>query len=190
VRCPDHPDRVVTGRCGVCGAHFCAACLSPSPLGEPVCGTCAPSVARQHPETTAPRSDRRLLWGALLVAVVLSAAGTALLLRDGDGPPSTDDSRASYRDAWVALEQTGLALELFRSREGRYPDHLEELVPDDLAAVPSDPFGAAGAPLVYATAAAGPATRLLYSLGPDRIDQRGSPFDPVDRRGDLLYPVR
>jgi hypothetical protein len=88
------------------------------------------------------------------------------------------------------LEQTGLALELFRSREGRYPDHLEELVPDDLAAVPSDPFGAAGAPLVYATAAAGPATRLLYSLGPDRIDQRGSPFDPVDRRGDLLYPVR
>ena len=134
--------------------------------------------------------DRRLLWLGALAALLVSAVATLLLLRPADAPPEADQSQASYRAAWLALEQTAAALELFELREGRYPDRLDELVPQDLPDLPADPFGRAGAPLAWGAVTAGPATHVLYSLGPDRIDQQGRFFDPVDRSGDLLYPVR
>lgn len=189
MRCPTHGDRVVTGRCGVCGEHFCGDCLSPGALGDPVCTSCAPALARRAAEAPPPAPRTRLLLPVIAVALC-SAVVTALLLMPRDPAPAPDDSDAAWRAAWGALEETGLALELFKLREGRYPDRLDELVPGDLSEIPRDPFAGGAAPLIWGVTRGQPAARLLYSLGPDRIDQRGAPFDPLDRRGDLVYPVR
>ncbi len=97
-------------------------------------------------------------------------------------------ARTSLR-AWQALERTGEALEAYSAREGRYPDDLEELVPRELPALLLDPW-ADGSPLRYSPPAGNPEGRILYSIGPDRSDQRGTPRDPVTGVGDLVYPVR
>ncbi len=190
MRCPDHPDRLVAGRCGVCGRHFCDGCLDEGALGDPVCGTCAPSLARRAATVPEPRRSRLPLL--LIGAVLLASAGLTalLLLPDHRPPPAPDDGEAAWRDAWRALEETGLALELYRLREQRYPDRLEELVPDDLAALPRDPYARGGAPLRYGETSGEPVSRLVWSLGPDRLDQGGAPFDALARRGDLVYPLR
>lgn len=114
--------------------------------------------------------------------MLVVAAAAAVLLRPA--PPSR---RAQA--AWQALERTGEALEAFSAREGHYPDELSELVPRELAALPPDPW-AEGAPLRYAAPPGNPDGRILYSLGPDGLDQRGAPRDPISGAGDLVYPVR
>jgi hypothetical protein len=55
-----------------------------------------------------------------------------------------------------------LALRAFRDAHGRWPDQLDELVPEILEAVPRDPFGA-GAPLRYARTGD---TWRFWSVGP------------------------
>jgi hypothetical protein len=63
-------------------------------------------------------------------------------------------------------------------------------VPSELERLPADPYGAGGATLVYGPAASGGDDRVLYSVGPDRVDQLGLPLDPLTGRGDIPYPVR
>lgn len=117
----------------------------------------------------------------VLAAVALLAAGAAWHHR-----PRPEPLHAAY----AALESTGLALEAYRAREGEYPAQLSDLLAQDLDALPGDPFDPAGGPLRYSAPAANPDGRLLYSLGPDRVDQRGMPRDPLTREGDLTLPVR
>ena len=62
----------------------------------------------------------------------------------------------------------GLALELWRRRNGRYPESLNELTPGLLPAVPVDRV--TGAPVRYRLVGGKP---LVYSLGADRDDDGG-----------------
>lgn len=62
----------------------------------------------------------------------------------------------------------GLAAERFRQAKGRWPKVLAELTPEYLAAVPADPYD--GNPLRLVTR---PDGLVIYSLGPDKIDQGG-----------------
>jgi len=71
--------------------------------------------------------------------------------------------RAELRCAIVAL-----AAERFRRRHQRWPQRLEELVPDFLAQVPADPFD--GAPLRLRRL---PDGLVIYSVGPDGHDDDG-----------------
>lgn len=64
---------------------------------------------------------------------------------------------------------TGCALERYRLRNGTYPQTLEALVPDFLAAVPIDPMD--GQPIRYARDDNG--LFRLWSVGDDRKDQNG-----------------
>lgn len=64
---------------------------------------------------------------------------------------------------------TGCALERYRLRNGAYPETLEALVPDFLAAVPIDPMD--GQPIRYAQNDNG--LFRLWSIGDDRQDQKG-----------------
>jgi len=105
------------------------------------------------------------------------------------GPAGFDDRRGLLVAAYQALETTGLALEAYRAREGGYPDSLDALVPTLLPSLPDDPFDPKGGALVYVVSKEGAGGRLLYSRGPDQLDQRGLPLDPLTRTGDLLYPV-
>ncbi len=172
MRCPNHPDRAATARCGVCGQRFCPACApTEARLDEPVCASC-------HASLPPPPVRARRPWGrlALILLVVAGGLAGAAALR-----------RPALVRAFDALESVGLALEEFRAAQGRYPDRLEELVPDVLAELPRDPFDPAGGPLRYGHAEG---AVLLYSLGPDRLDQRGTPRDPATGAGDLPLVVR
>jgi hypothetical protein len=87
----------------------------------------------------------------------------------------------------------GMALQLFHSAHGDYPRSLSELLPQHLASLPEDPFerGSGGLKYVVKQAGGGVSSqrRLLYSVGPDGVDQGGLARDPVSGVGDLVYPV-
>jgi len=71
-------------------------------------------------------------------------------------------------EAMLTAARTGLACRLFKSRTGRYPEGLSELVPDILSGVPIDPF--TGKPLVYRRDGEG---FIVYSLGANQKDDGG-----------------
>ncbi len=64
--------------------------------------------------------------------------------------------------------------------EGAYPDRIIQLVPRYLSKVPSDPFAANLGPLQYRRVGK---SYLLYSVGPDGIDDGGKPFLGTDTHG-------
>jgi hypothetical protein len=66
-----------------------------------------------------------------------------------------------------------LALAAYKHQHARYPDTLTPLIPDYLHRVPLDPFGN-GEPLRYRLRDGKP---LLWSIGPDGIDNGGTPID-------------
>lgn len=70
-----------------------------------------------------------------------------------------------------ALLKTTLALHLYRREHAAYPARLEDLTPRYLDSVPADPFARAGT-LRYRRRGAG---YLLYSIGPDGVDNGGRP---------------
>ncbi len=68
-----------------------------------------------------------------------------------------------------------VALQRYRARTGGYPDTLDMLVPEDLQAVPVDPFD--GKPLKYLAS-----SRWIYSSGTNFIDNQGSDRHFYDSR--------
>jgi hypothetical protein len=70
--------------------------------------------------------------------------------------------------AQVRLAQTALAVESFRLAQGKLPEKLDELVPQFLSTVPSDPFD--GQSLRYHRLAKG---YVIYSVGSDGHDDGG-----------------
>jgi hypothetical protein len=64
--------------------------------------------------------------------------------------------------------RAGLACRLYKSRMGRYPESLEELVPGVLTEVPIDPF--TGTPFVFRREGQG---FIVYSLGSNQKDDGG-----------------
>lgn len=71
-------------------------------------------------------------------------------------------------EAIMLTSRAGLACRLSKSRTGRYPENLEELVPGILTEVPVDPF--TGKPLVYRREGEG---FIVYSLGSNQKDDGG-----------------
>jgi hypothetical protein len=82
--------------------------------------------------------------------------------------------------ARLRLLTVELALQCYRSEQGQPPGRLDLLVPRYLHQVPSDPFS--GRPLVYRPQGT---NWLLYSIGPDRVDDGGKPMEPSNP-GDFL----
>jgi hypothetical protein len=88
--------------------------------------------------------------------------------------------------AHTYLLEAELALRVYQSEQGRVPVRLDELVPNYLSKVPSDPFS--GKTMIYRPHGT---NWLLYSVGPDLVDDGGKSvgrwaFGAV-ARGDLLY---
>lgn len=93
-------------------------------------------------------------------------------------------------DAGYAVRREGtrvmVGLAMFRARHGAYPDSLDELAPEILAAPPVDPLH--GLPFGYRTLSEDPDGRpyLLYSFGLDRRDDGGREL--ADDRAAVLDP--
>lgn len=84
-------------------------------------------------------------------------------------------ARNGTADAMLVLT---LALHAYSLEHGAYPDKLDELVPSYLKRVPGDPFDPRR-PLHYNRVGT---KYVLYSVGPDGIDDGGKPiFDPKQR---------
>ena len=73
------------------------------------------------------------------------------------------------------------AIELYRTRHGRYPASLDELVPEILSQPPVDPLH--GLPFGYRLIPDDPHGRsyLLYSVGIDGGDDGGTEMDELDK---------
>lgn len=100
------------------------------------------------------------------------------------GRAKHDESAARIR-----LLATELALRCFVEETGKPPAALAELVPDYLRAVSVDPFSER--PLIYRPQGT---NWLLYSVGPNRLDEGGKPMGPSGsgsvRQGDLFFDSR
>lgn len=79
----------------------------------------------------------------------------------------------------VDAAEAAIAAERYRLQESRYPADLDALVPEYLDGVPTDRF--TGEPLHYRLENNRP---LLYSVGPDRDDDGGTPPAEGFERGD------
>ncbi|MHB9132730.1 MAG: hypothetical protein ACYDBB_16810 [Armatimonadota bacterium] len=100
-------------------------------------------------------------------------------------------------DAHAALMLTVFALRAYQQQHGAYPKNLSALVPEYLPELPADPFS------LYATLQYRREgdRYMLYSVGPDGIDNYGKPIDnpgalanqryiaSIDSKGDIVAGV-
>jgi hypothetical protein len=106
-------------------------------------------------------------------------------------PAVTKVAEACRRNtATLRTAMTMLAVERYRLKKGKWPEKLDDLKPDFLAAVPNDPFD--GKPLRYVKRADGV---TVYSVGHDGKDDGGKidrtkPLGPGVDLGYRLWDVK
>ena len=83
----------------------------------------------------------------------------------------------------MSVTQTLIAIKAFKMKTGRLPKTLDELVPENLAAVPLDDFD--GKPLRYS-----PEKKILYSVGKDLKDVGGFTREETLKWWQKEYPYR
>ena len=71
----------------------------------------------------------------------------------------------------------------YQLKNSRFPEKLNDLVPDFLMIVPIDPFD--GKPMKYTRTDKGV---VVYSIGPDMVDNGGKPMDDK-RKGDVTFEL-
>jgi hypothetical protein len=83
-----------------------------------------------------------------------------------------------------------IGIELFRSRNGRCPEALDELMPSVFSELPLDPF--CGGPFIYRRVENDPHGRqyLLYSTGLDQVDDGGVEYIDPDTGHPSFAPLR
>lgn len=81
--------------------------------------------------------------------------------------------------AYIDICRTGLALKIYKAKNGNYPGKLENLVPEFLKEVPTDPFS--GENLKYSCHIRG---FELYSIGPNMQDDYGTDAKEKKWEGD------
>jgi hypothetical protein len=135
------------------------------------------------------RNENRLTSariGPMKLVFYLLQAGRIRAMR------SASEEKHELAVAQLRLLTVELALRCYRFEQGQTPGKLDLLVPKYLQRVPSDPFS--GHALVYRPQGT---NWLLYSVGPDRVDDGGKAMTrsnpgnslPV-YKGDLFYDSR
>ncbi len=95
-------------------------------------------------------------------------------------------SRFYTLEASIEITKAGIALEEYYLKHKEYPESLEQLVPEYVAAVPVDRYD--GKPLRYQRL--GKASYRLYSVGPNLKDDGGvRGQDKTHADGDLVWEV-
>ena len=87
-------------------------------------------------------------------------------------------------DAQRATAAIALAMCRYRATNGKYAEKLDDLVPDFLPFVPIDPFD--GKPMRLTRA---DGKLVIYSIGPDGVDDAGTPYDQTSRKGDIIFEL-
>jgi hypothetical protein len=116
-----------------------------------------------------PRQELRRLFSGSSDLTAESQARRFLALMLPSGAPGVI-RRCCIARTRINLLVGAVGLRLHALQRGAPPSTLDQLVPAWLPRLPEDPFGD-GAPLRYRRE---PEGWMLYSLGPDRVDQQGS----------------
>jgi hypothetical protein len=94
-------------------------------------------------------------------------------------------AKEPYYESQFGLLAVSLALRAYKLEKGGYPNNLFELIPDYLERIPDDPFAPRRA-LQYRTEQT---NYVLYSVGPDRVDNGGTEstnrFFETNQKGDI-----
>ena len=83
-----------------------------------------------------------------------------------------------------------LAIKAYRIERGELPDRLDDLIPEYLPAVPTDPYTEEKAPLIYRRT---DDKYLLYSVGLNGRDDGGEKvywLKVMQGQGDIFYDFR
>ena len=80
-------------------------------------------------------------------------------------------------DAQRRIVELALAMCRYHAKNGKYPEKIDELVPDFIAFVPLDPFD--GKPIRLKQA---DGKLVIYSIGPDGIDDGGALMTSIPRK--------
>jgi len=86
---------------------------------------------------------------------------------------------------YLAMAETGLALAAYRADHDEYPEDLASLTPQYTAKLPADPY-ALDKPLHYRRQSSG---YLLYSIGPDGLDQGGGESERYSDSDDVAVSI-
>jgi hypothetical protein len=107
--------------------------------------------------------------------------------RDPGQWAATEENR---RIAMLRMLIIKLALRAYELDYNRLPQSLSELVPNNLTAIPNDPFS--GASFRFRMESEKDDGYILYSIGPDREDDGGKPIlgPDVDLTDEELFPPR
>jgi len=196
MRCRLHPHKTTKRLCRRCGLPYCSLCLG----ADEDCSACARIEHRDATGSTLAATGATPLYGGalLLVSFILALVGGWAWL--GELGQKDDVSRAAQAIIEHAKPQThpvverqlvaafgtwGSAIELWRHDHDGTPPPTHEDIPK-WKQLPDDPYRP-GQPLTYAVDALGANRPLLYSVGPDGIDDGGLPYDPISGRGDRNY---
>jgi hypothetical protein len=88
-------------------------------------------------------------------------------------------------DSTRGLVQLAVASTAYKAKHGKYPEKLSELVPEFVPEVPPDPYD--GRPMRLRR---GKDEFVIYSIGRNRKDDGGRPWDPEKQEGDLVFRLR
>ncbi len=88
-------------------------------------------------------------------------------------------------DAKRAVVVAAVAACRYRTARGQWPEKLDDLVPDYLVVAPIDPFD--GKPLRFKS---GGDKIVIYSVGPDSVDDGGAAYDRKTETGDIIFELR
>jgi hypothetical protein len=92
---------------------------------------------------------------------------------------------ADQHAVYLAMAQTGLALAAYRAERDEYPEDLAALTPRYANKLPADPY-ALDKPLCYRRESSG---YLLYSVGPDGLDQGGGESERYNNSDDIAVSI-
>jgi hypothetical protein len=90
----------------------------------------------------------------------------------------------SQGDARRQTARLGVAAYLYREKSGHWPEKLADLVPEFIPSLPPDPFD--GKPIRLKRTAHG---MVVYSVGPDLVDNGGTPIDWKTQKGDIVFEL-
>jgi hypothetical protein len=131
---------------------------------------------------TQPYREAEVRWDHLRRRVTLEESG--LFVRVLIPGLCAVAGHVASGDARHRLALAAVAMCRYRAANGSLPDRLDDLAPRFITAVPRDPFD--GEPIRLKRIEGG---LVVYSVGPDMVDNGGSPLDKEGEIGDITFEL-
>jgi hypothetical protein len=135
-----------------------------------------------HAASAKPYYLTRNLWKDVKGSSESKGVGalTSLILPN----PAIIFERVQWAEAMHRVAVLGVAAYRYQAKYGRLPTALDDLTTEFVHILPRDPFN--GKPIRFKFA---DESCVIYSVGPDLVDDDGAPLKQSDRSGDIRFIV-